>query len=42
MGLASNVTVRLSNATLIGVFSQWKGSRKIGSPGTLPVDFLSS
>jgi hypothetical protein len=36
-GLASNVTVQLSNATLISVLSQQQGLRKIGSID----DFLS-
>jgi len=40
-GLALDVTVQLSNATLIGVFSQWQGSRKIGSLHAVPVDRLS-
>jgi hypothetical protein len=32
-GFASNVTVQLSNATLIGVFSLQQGLCKIGSIG---------
>jgi len=32
MGLASNVTVRLSNATLMDVFSPQQALRKFGRP----------
>jgi hypothetical protein len=41
-GLALDVTVRLSNATLIDVFSQWQASRKIDAFHAVPVDRLSS
>jgi len=42
MGLASNVTPRLSNATLIGVFSQWQGSRKFDASRQAFADLASS